>query len=775
MTTISPGPASLATTAMTGNDDTVTTGSELVTTDGRSLPLVGAKLRGEAGGGIARLVLEQRFENTYGEPLTVTYRMPLPADGAVASYAFEIDGRVISGRVEPKQAARDRFERAIASGHTAALLEQQRSDIFTQEVGNIPPRATIVARIGVDMPLTWLPEGEWELRFPTVIGPRYVGTTETAEDAADTQLAVAGGEVGARVSIEMVIADALTGSASSPSHVLVGQPTKLTLRAGARLDRDIVVRWPVATRELGAALQVAQRASGGDAFGLLSIVPPAPDAKLALLPRDLILLVDTSGSMGGLPLQRAKQVAALLVESLGDADRLEMIEFSNSARRWKAQSIAVTAQVKRQAVSWLNALNAGGGTEMHGAVLDALRAMRPDAQRQVVLLSDGYIGGEQQLVRLLVEGLPMTSRLHVVGVGAAPNRTLSLAMARAGRGAEVLVGLDEDVERAAKRVVERTRAPVVTDVELSGDALLDSAPARLPDVFAGSPIVAALRLSQDGGELVVTGKLARGAYRHVVRVPRATAGAGSAAIPALYARERVADLEARAVYDSGEPIGREIEAIGVEFQIATRKTSWVAVDDSRVVTGDGPARREVMPQDLPYGTTAASFGLRAASAMPAMDGAGRAGGGAMLGYAPPMGMPAAGAPPQQARARTVMASVHRVDKREEPAAADKSRAHDIADGPTELMGDPPANAPVQPAKAAAPAPSPTMQPGAVPPGYPQQQFGQALGPTDLAALDERVRLAEQATARARRTLVLIGVALLIGLAGLAALLWWLFA
>jgi Ca-activated chloride channel family protein len=161
-----------------------TAGAEVTTGDGRSLPLVAAKLSGTAQGGIARLVLEQRFENPYAETLHVTYRMPLPADGAVSGYAFVLAGRTIIGRVQRKQEARERFVRAIAAGHTAALLEQERADIFTQSIGNLPAREALIARITIDQKLAWLPEGEWELRFPTVIGPRYVAATDTPAEAA---------------------------------------------------------------------------------------------------------------------------------------------------------------------------------------------------------------------------------------------------------------------------------------------------------------------------------------------------------------------------------------------------------------------------------------------------------------------------------------------------------------------------------------------------------------------------------------------------------------
>lgn len=591
-------------------------GAELYTGDGRSLPLVGAKLAGEARGGLARLVLEQTFVNKLDETLRVTYRMPLPADGAVSAYEFVIDDRTIKGVVQKKAEARERFERAIASGHTAALLEQNRSDIFTQEIGNLPAGATLVARITIDQRLVWLPEGEWELRFPTVIGPRYVGGTDaTAEDAKATTVAVATGGIAARIAIEIHIGDAMTRAPVSPSHSLRGDGERVRLAEdGVRLDRDIVLRWAVATREVGLSLD-SMRGAAGDSFGLLTLVPPARDAKVRAVARDLIVLLDTSGSMGGGPLAKAQQVLGLVLQSLGEGDRIELIEFSNSARRWQKEPVAATEGNKRDAIKWVKSRKADGGTEMASGIREALKSLRPHAQRQVIVVTDGYIGGEQQIIQLLHQQLPESCRLHVLGVGSAVNRSLATAMARAGRGTEVIAGLDEDAERAAARIVKQTKSPILVDVSITGSALIAHAPEHIPDVFEGSPIVAALALLPEGGELVVRGKLATGEYEETIRVPARRAGEGNQAIAALYARERVADLETRA--QIGETVDREIEQLGVKFQISTRMTSWIAVDEARIVTKG--SRHEVVPQELPYGTSAASFGLRAGSIGDALE------------------------------------------------------------------------------------------------------------------------------------------------------------
>jgi Ca-activated chloride channel homolog len=201
--------------------------------------------------------------------------------------------------------------------------------------------------------------------------------------------------------------------------------------------------------------------------------------------------------------------------------------------------------------------------------------------------------------------LPAACRLHYVGVGSSVNRSLGSALARAGRGAEVICDLDDDAERAARRLLDRTCQPILTDVRLAGSALVACAPAQLPDIFAGAPLVAAVELR--GGELVVRGERADGPWEQRITVGAPRPGDGDPAIPALYGREQVADLEARA--HGGEATDAAIERAGLAFQIATRFTSWVAIDERRLATG--PSRAEHMPQALPYGTRAAAFGLRA--------------------------------------------------------------------------------------------------------------------------------------------------------------------
>jgi Ca-activated chloride channel family protein len=386
----------------------------------------------------------------------------------------------------------------------------------------------------------------------------------------------------------------------------------------APLDRDLVVRWPVAQRTAGLTLRCARpeasRPNAGHAYGLLSVVPPAEVAPGDRVPRDLVLLLDVSGSMSGRPLDHARRIAGALIDGLGEADRLELVAFSNDALRWKRKPVRATQAERAAALRWLAGLSAGGGTEMRDGIEAALRPLGVESQRQVVVMTDGHIGFEAEIVREVRDRLPPGSRLHMVGVGSSVNRALTGPAARAGRGIEIVVDLDEEVERAARRLFAATHAPVVVDLELEGEAIAGRAPRALPDLFAGRPLLVSLALRPEGGELRVRGRTRAGAWETRLRVPACAPGEGSAAVVARYARESVEDLEAdlAAGGDAGA-IDRAVERLGLDFQIATRRTSWVAVSEERAVDPQAPIRRVRMPQALPYGTSAEGMGLRGAA------------------------------------------------------------------------------------------------------------------------------------------------------------------
>jgi Ca-activated chloride channel family protein len=272
-----------------------------------------------------------------------------------------------------------------------------------------------------------------------------------------------------------------------------------------------------------------------------------------------------------------------------------------------------------------------------------------------------------------------------VGVGSAVNRTLTGGAARAGRGVEVVAGIGEDPERAAARIVARTNAPVVVDLEVTGSALVSHAPRRLPDLFAGAPALIGVRVRAQGGELVVHGRTTSGAWEARVRVPPTQPGEGSQAVVALFGRESVEELEMDlAAGSEARTIDASIERIGLEFQIATRVTSWVAIDEEPSVDPRAPLKRVRMPHELPHGMSVEGLGLRACAAMP-MQAMGYAGRAVMARAVPPPAAmsparmpPPPQAPPPAAKARTVLSRI--VDHLRELGGSDEEGERSMAAG-----------------------------------------------------------------------------------------------
>ncbi|MEN0063440.1 MAG: VIT and VWA domain-containing protein [Myxococcota bacterium] len=585
------------------------TGCRLVTADGRTLSLRQVSIDVDAHHGLAQAQVRQTFENRFDEPLRVTYQMPLPADGAVVGYAFVLGDRRIEGRIRRRQDAREAFEQAVVEGRTAALLEEDRSSLFTQEIGNLPPGATVEITIDVEQPLAWSTVvGGWTWRFPTVIAPRFLGRSSQTPDAERITQNVTLSEPQIPCSVTATLRDTLTASPTSASHALEGDGPRFEL--GGTLDRDIVLSWPVAPLSPTVELETARLGDHAEATGRLTLVPPHPTSAPTPWHRDLIVLLDTSGSMGGAPMAHLKAITKALIGSLSSGDRLEIVSFGSRVTRWQPHPTSMDESGRQAALAYVDTLRASGGTYMHEGILEALKPLRDEACRQVVVMTDGLIGFEDQILGHVRKALPAGCRVHTVGVGSAPNRTLTEGLARAGGGYEALVGL-ENVDQAVAELLARTAEPLLVDVELQGSALITQAPARIVDVLAGHPATAGLTLRPEGGQLVVTARTPTGAFRQVIDVPATPPNHGRRVVAPRYARQRVADLEvARA---AGESVDAEVEQLGLTYGTATRLTSWLAETERSTVDPTAPTREQTVPQVLPYGMSAEGVGLRGRS------------------------------------------------------------------------------------------------------------------------------------------------------------------
>jgi Ca-activated chloride channel family protein len=607
----------------------------LVTVDGKTFPLKSSEIRGRAEGGVAQSLLVQTYANPYEEPLEVIYTMPLPADGAVVGYTIELGERTITGHIEKAAEAREAYRNALESGRTAGLLEQSRADTFFQSLGNLPAGQSVRVELRVLHPLAFRPAGDdssgcWEYRFPTVVGVRYEGAPGRVPDAdkLDSERADANGTP-VRLGLELVLGDGDPAALQphSPSHSIrpetVDDGTRVSLSDAAALDRDLVVRWQATADEVGLRLVEGPGLPGDDGrYALLTITPPTRAE--ATFARDLTVLMDASGSMTGEPLESSKKVVRALLDSLNPEDRFEILSFASSVDHVVRGPVPATSENIRRAMRLVGRIHAGGATEMTQAMVEALQPLRPESQRQVTLLTDGFIGFESEVIGEVVRGLRTGCRLHVVGIGSAPNRSLTRSAARAGRGVELFVGDDEDVGAAVEQLLQATVGPVLTDLSIGGSATRSVAPARPRDVLAGQPLLVAVELDTKGGSVEVSGRLAgvQASWSRRLDVAHSadtrleaepSLAVTSIPVGAMFGREAVEDEEVRHSASVGPDaqarIDRTIEALGLRHRITTRLTSLVAISEEPTVDPSEPRRRKRLEAELPAGVSAEGVGL----------------------------------------------------------------------------------------------------------------------------------------------------------------------
>lgn len=612
--------------AHTANAATATAGA-LVAVDGRTYPLSSVELIARTEGGHAVTTLAQSFDNPYDEPLEVHYTLPLPADGAVLAYTVKLGERVLRGEIETREKATAKHRQALREGRISGLLEQDRINTFQQSLGNVPARTRVEVTVEVLHPLVFQAAGAtselpatWEYRFPTVVGVRYHGAEGRVPDAGAVSppRAEAGTPVRASLALTVGGGQPVTGLTSSSHDVTTQENGVIAFREGAALDRDVVVRWHATEEHIGCTLVEGGGLPGDDGrYGLVTIVPPTRPERV--YDRELTLLLDTSGSMSQ-RIELAKQLVHDLIKGLQPNDRFELITFSSAPRRLTPDAgyVLATPSVVESVLQSLRQVQAGGCTEMGSAITEAFRRASDDGQRQVVLITDGDVSFESEIVGQVAA--TRNVRLHCVGVGAVPNRALLRQAAWAGRGVEVLIEHEQDLARASERLRRATGQPVLTQLSIEGAGVAATPEGGLHDVFAQQPLTVAIELSCNGGPVTLKGRLAgtTDAWTHTFTVPAADTVAAETRTPlplgALFGREQVGALEVQAAVwgprqEDRKSLEDRIEATALRHRIVSSRTSLVAISEEPAVNPQDPVRRVRLAVEVPADVSAAAVGL----------------------------------------------------------------------------------------------------------------------------------------------------------------------
>jgi len=589
----------------------------LFTNDGKRIvdvPLRHTAVRIRVSGYLAEVDVEQTFTNPYDRKIEAVYAFPLPTGAAVDRLELRTGDEIVRGVLMERAAATATYEVAKAAGHIAALLEEERANLFTQSVANIEPHAEVNVALHYVQELHY-DAGAYELVFPLVAAPRYTPAgagASTAPVAAPTFL-----PPDTRSSHDVDLAVELDAAVPfhelrSPSHhidgaVLSPSTARVRLAAGDTIpNKDFVLRWTVAG-DAPAAAVLAHRAPGdgapdGDGAFFLMVQPPDTLAAEDVAPRELVFVLDTSSSMAGAPLAKAKEVVRRALAALRPDDTFQIVRFADRTSALGAAPIANRPRNVALALGWLDALGAEGGTEMIDGVRAALDFPHdPDRLRVVLFLTDGYVGNEDDVLATVHARLG-ASRLFSFGVGSAVNRYLLEEMAAFGRGDCSVVRPDEDTATAVDRFLARVATPVMTDVTVDWKGLPVHAlePAAVPDLFLGQPLVVHGLYGAPGGRatIEVHGTIAGAPVTIPVDVTLPARADGNAGVAAVWAKARIRALERGLVRGvDGGAGAREITRLALAHGLLTRYTSFVAV--SAHVTGGGKAKRVPVPLERP--------------------------------------------------------------------------------------------------------------------------------------------------------------------------------
>ncbi len=595
------------------------------------IPLLHTDVQFKITGLIARAHLTQTFRNDSDAWVEGVYVFPLPENAAVDHLRMQVGTRTIEGVIQEREAAKRNYEHAKQAGKKAALVEQERPNLFTNSVANIGPHDSIIVEIEYQQTLRY-DQGDFRLRFPTTITPRYLPGEELADCGEGDDDESATGETTAPLIVNTVPdAHRITPpimpaglelnpvslhieldagfplqQITSPSHAIVvttqsTQQVNITLADGAvASDRDFELVW---TPKIGNAPQAAvfseQRDDG--MYHLLMILPPPANAQRDVLPREVIFIIDTSGSMFGASMDQAKQALAMALERLRPTDRFDVIEFNSRTRVLFGGARYASVDNLQLARHFVAALHADGGTEMAPALRAALDGrVHHELLRQVIFLTDGSVGNEDALFELIQQKLG-DSRLFTVGIGSAPNSYFMKKSAEFGHGTFTMISNVNDVQTRMSALFEKLEQPALTNIDITWpvDTTLEFWPRKLPDLYAGEPLIISARTALTAGNVSIHGT--RGTQPWHASLPL-HGGTSVQGVDVVWARAKIEALHDQALAGlDATQLRQQIIDVALRHHLVSKYTSLIAVDVTPSRPDADPLHTQTMPLNLPAG------------------------------------------------------------------------------------------------------------------------------------------------------------------------------
>lgn len=583
---------------------------------------------------VARVSVMQEFENSGSEWVEGIYVFPLPDEAAVDHMRMYIGDRFIEGEIREKEQARREYEQAKSEGRKTSLVEQQRANLFTTSVANIAPGEKVIIEIEYLEDLNY-DEGVFSLRYPMTLTPRYIpgrttedrqgsGWSPDTDQVGDASLITppmvahsSGHRVSLRASVNAGMPLEIIASRYHPVNVSEANGSYFVSLAGgqAPMDHDFELLWRPVPSATPRAMVFAETISGQPHY-LLMVVPPEPELVTSTnMPRELVFIIDTSGSMHGVSLDQAREALGQALQSLQPGDYFNVVEFNSTTRPLFPASVGANSSNVAAATHFVASLKSNGGTEMYPALSFALRTPVAESRlRQVVFITDGAVGNEDRLFELIDRQLG-DARLFTVGIGSAPNSWFMRKAAETGRGSFTTISALHEVSEKMSRLFRKLESPQVTDIDVQwpSGVVVDSYPAIVPDLYLGEPVVVKARASgafRQGDSVRVAGNSVGGAWQRELAL---AARPQSAGIAALWARARIESLlESLRRGASEDEVRAAVVDTALTHHLVSKYTSLVAVDKTPVRPAGEGLDSEQVASLMPHGQSgSAIFGFAA--------------------------------------------------------------------------------------------------------------------------------------------------------------------
>ncbi len=637
-------------------------------------PLKHTDVKANISGFIARVTVTQTFHNPYDEKIEAVYVFPLPHTAAIDDMTMTVGDRRIVGLIKRRAEAQAIYQEAIKQGKTASLLEQERPNIFTQSVGNIQPNDEVRIEISYVDVLDY-DMGTYEFHFPMVVGPRYIpGTPTTKMPELPDELE---GKVGELEGTLDGVRDGAnpSGTGVAPDTDRVPDASRITppvLKPGYRTAHDISLAVSLdagvpiqdikivnhkaevdrvdasgATTVLSPAdsipnkdfvmkyavvgekpeMAVLAHSNGPEQGYFMLMIQPKLDAELAEAPpREIVFLVDVSGSMRGEPTQKVKETMHHFLRRTKPNDTVQVITFSNRADKlFEKPAPAIQANIEH-ALNFTQQIRGGGGTEMLKAIKLVLNEpVDPERVRIVVMLTDGYIGNEAEIIAEIDRRAGDQIRFSALGIGTSPNRYLIDGVAKHGGGLADVIELNTDPGPLVAQIAERIHRAQLAKIQIdwNGLSVYETYPRRIPELWAGRPVIMFGRYGAGGSkEIRLSGSAEGKPLKYKLHVTLRDVQPAHDVLSKVWARKKIEDISARLYTANAPEIIEEITNIALTHRLMTQYTSFVAVDenDMQPINQEAKAPRQVVvPVPLPEGTDFRGFyNARKASAASSM-------------------------------------------------------------------------------------------------------------------------------------------------------------